>query len=480
MRKRSKRRYYIYLIIVAVLVWGLVKLLPEIEWSAPEVIISSDSQFIGPKPIEIEITDKGKGVKKVEITLNDANGDIELVNKVYDPPVSRDKIVLRLDPARIGVTEGKATLRIEAVDASRLRIFVGNKTVAKREFIIDFKPPSISAVTTEHFINAGGAGLVIYSTSDDVVKSGVELGGYFFPGYRGFFKNPNIGFALFAHPYDIAGDEPAMLFAEDRAGNIGRSHLPYYLRVKNFKKSTIKVSKRFIQRKMAPLAPLAPIASPASPSTAPSTAASENAEVKNLFLAVNRDLRRKNNNTIKEVTSKITPAFLWNGTFHQLSNSQVQANFADHRTYMYNNRKIDDEYHLGYDLAVVARYPVEAANSGRVAFSGELGIYGQSVIIDHGYGLFTLYSHMSSIDVKKGDRVEKSGIIGRTGQTGIAVGDHLHFGVYLDGVPVNPIEWWDATWLKNNIISPFEQGELEFGVSNKHKWFPPKEDEKGK
>jgi murein DD-endopeptidase MepM/ murein hydrolase activator NlpD len=134
----------------------------------------------------------------------------------------------------------------------------------------------------------------------------------------------------------------------------------------------------------------------------------------------------------------------------------VEANFADERTYTYNNEAIDTAYHLGYDLSVTKRYPVEAANSGTVAFAGNLGIYGNTVILDHGLGLFTLYSHLSAIDVKEGDSIKQKQILGRTGETGLAGGDHLHYGVFLHGVAVLPVEWWDPKWINDNIQPKLE------------------------
>jgi murein DD-endopeptidase MepM/ murein hydrolase activator NlpD len=142
---------------------------------------------------------------------------------------------------------------------------------------------------------------------------------------------------------------------------------------------------------------------------------------------------------------------LWSGAFTQLTNSKVEANFADARTYIYEGEDIDKAYHLGFDLSVTKRYPVEASNSGVVSFTGPLGIYGNTVIIDHGLGLTTLYGHLSSIDVKEGEAVKQKQIIGKTGETGLAAGDHLHFGVYLNGVAVLPIEWWDEKWIRDNI-----------------------------
>jgi murein DD-endopeptidase MepM/ murein hydrolase activator NlpD len=171
---------------------------------------------------------------------------------------------------------------------------------------------------------------------------------------------------------------------------------------------------------------------------------------------VNKGMRKVNEDKITEVTKKATPQILWKDAFAQLSNSKVEANFADFRTYTYNGQPVDSAYHLGYDLSVTKNYPVEAANSGTVAFTGDLGIYGNVVILDHGLGLFTLYGHLSSIDVKVGDSVAKRQPLGRTGETGLAAGDHLHFGVYLDGLAVLPVEWWDQKWINDNIAPKLE------------------------
>jgi murein DD-endopeptidase MepM/ murein hydrolase activator NlpD len=172
---------------------------------------------------------------------------------------------------------------------------------------------------------------------------------------------------------------------------------------------------------------------------------------KEIFIKVNKNLRKENEDKIRSITEKETPTLLWHDAFSQLSNSKVEANFADARTYVYNGEAIDSAYHLGYDLSVTKHYPAEAANSGTVAFVGDLGIYGNTVIIDHGLGLFTLYGHLSSIDVKVGDQLKQRQLIGKTGETGLAAGDHLHFGVYLHGLAVLPVEWWDQKWINDNV-----------------------------
>jgi murein DD-endopeptidase MepM/ murein hydrolase activator NlpD len=177
---------------------------------------------------------------------------------------------------------------------------------------------------------------------------------------------------------------------------------------------------------------------------------------KEIFIAVNRALRKENDDKIRTVGQKSANKLLWSGVFSQLTNSKVEANFADARTYIYQGENIDNAYHLGFDLSVTKRYPVEASNSGVVTFTGDLGIYGNTVIIDHGLGLATLYGHLSSIDVKEGEPVKQKQIIGKSGETGLAAGDHLHFGVYLNGVAILPIEWWDEKWIRDNVTPKLE------------------------
>jgi len=86
-----------------------------------------------------------------------------------------------------------------------------------------------------------------------------------------------------------------------------------------------------------------------------------------------------------------------------------------------------------------------------VAFTGPLGIYGNTVVIDHGQGLFSLYSHLSSITTNVGKTVNKADLIGYSGVSGLAGGDHLHFSIIAGGQFVNPQEWWDPHWINDNV-----------------------------
>jgi len=314
--------------------------------------------------------------------------------------------------------------------------------VLEKNVTIDTTPPVLELIADDRYVNFGGVGAIVYKASADTVTSGVKIGNYFFRGFAGQVKgHPDHLLALFAHPYDTPPQARPVLLATDQAGNTREMRIAYELKDFRYRKSTLPISDNFLQGKVAPLV---------------TDVAARGGAAKDVFVAVNRQLRKDNEDRIIAITRQVTPTMLWKDAFAQLSNSKVEANFADQRTYTYNGEVIDTAYHLGYDLSVTKNTPVEAANSGTVAFTGDLGIYGNTVILDHGLGLFTLYGHLSSIEVKAGDSIARRQILGKTGETGLAAGDHLHFGIYLDGVAVLPVEWWDPKWIDDNITPKLE------------------------
>ena len=420
-------------IIIAAAVW-----IPfQFEWQAPTIRIKLDTNYIGARPFQVEINDRGRGLKKVSISLLTAGVEQPIVVELYDRPIKRKEVAVVLSRNTLDLKGGPAVLRVTATDRSYWNFFKGNEVTLEKNVIVDLIPPSVHLITGDRYINFGGSGLVIYQTSSDTVKSGVEIGDYFFLGYKGPFKIPDTYMAFFAHPHDVL-EKKGTIIAEDAAGNVTERPLSYTLRNVKIKKRRVNITDSLIERKVVPLLGRGP---------------SQGRSRKDLFIAVNRGMRQENSAKIREVCEESIDSMLWDLPFHQLSNSKVEANFADKRTYIYKDEVVDQAYHLGYDLAVTRNYPIEAANNGVVVFGGDLGIYGKTVIIDHGLGLFTLYSHMSLMSAKKGEKVKRKQIIGRTGQTGLTTGDHLHYATMLHGVPVLPLEWWDRRWVDENVLS---------------------------
>lgn len=445
----------VVLLIIGLLAGGYF-LIPRFEWKAPQIKLTPEAEVLGLGELEIDITERGTGLKSITASLSAGGTEHSLAAEQYDQPVMHKKITVALSSKLTGLKEGPAVLRVTARDRSLWSFFRGNETVLQKNLTIDITPPTIELIADDAYVNFGGTALVVYKPSSDTVSSGVKIGQHFFPGYKGQTKDPEAYLAFFAHPYDTPETEKATLMATDKAGNARQMALAYTLKGVKYKKSTIPISEEFIQGKVVPLI---------------NDVGARQGSAKDLFIKVNRDIRKENEEKIKAVTQKTAASMLWSGPFNQLTNSKVEANFADARTYVYKNETIDHAYHLGFDLSVTKRYPVEAANSGVVGFVGDLGIYGNTVILDHGLGLATLYSHLSSIDVKPGEQIKKAQILGRTGETGLAVGDHLHYGVYLNGIAVLPLEWWDEKWLRDNVYpklqSSTSQSDIEASAEAK-------------
>ena len=442
LRMFNVKKALLYLTILGAVILGVLWSHSRFEWFPPVISIKLDNGFIGTKPFDIEIKDRGRGLKTVSVVLRVADKDFPIATEEFDSLILSKKLTISLSSKESQLKDGPGILRISARDRSYWGFFSGNETTRELYVVIDLTPPSLHLVSSDRYINFGGTGLIFYQTSPDAVRSGVRIGSYFFPGYRGKLKAPDTYLAFFALPHDVA-DQKAIIIAEDAAGNETQRTLAYTVRNIRKRKKNVKISDRLIQNRAIPLL---------------GRGASRHESLKDAFVAVNRDLRSQNEATIKEACRVSVNEMLWNLPFHQLSNSQVEANFGDERSYYYKGEIIDRAFHLGYDLAVTKHYPIEAANSGVVVFGDDLGIYGRTVIIDHGLGLFTLYSHMSSLKVKKGEKVERKQIIGRTGQTGLVTGDHLHYGTLIHGIPVLPLEWWDGRWVEENILSRVAAG----------------------
>ena len=344
--------------------------------------------------------------------------------------------------------QGTARIVVTATRPSFLKLRELTSTASK-EFQIRLDPPRVSILSTKHYVNLGGSEMVVYKVSPADVQSGVRVGNVEYSGFPAAGMglegaDPAARVAFFALLHDQPLNTRIEAFARDEAGNQVTATFVDNVFPKPFKKSRIPLDDKFIER-------VVPEILEHSPELKIPVPAQGTPEMLQAFLKINGELRKINADQIAAFATKTSATRLWQGPFVQLGNSQVEASFADHRTYLYNGKEVDQQTHLGFDLAVTAHVPVLAANNGAVVNASWLGIYGNCVVIDHGLGVQTLYGHLQSFDVKVGDTVTRGQQIGRSDSTGLAGGDHLHFTQLVGGRMVNPVEWWDAHWIQDRI-----------------------------
>lgn len=420
----------------------------------PIIEIRQPERFIGQvTSLDLMIESPDGQFARVDVTLEQGDRSLpvfslaqptqaevrqETAERIYiiRPVGGRDLPELQPGPARIVVRAARPVLY--------------GLREAESQFAHDvdvrLEPPRVEVRSTLHYINHGGAEFVVYRATPADVDSGVRVGDRIYPGYpasgAGIPADETTKVAFFALLHDQDLNTPISLWARDPAGNETTAALGHRAFPKQFARSRIGIDDRFVQR-------VVPAIAATTPEMALSTAP---ADLVASFLRINGDLRRQNDETIAGQAGATSPELFWSGAFQALGNASVEAGFADNRTYFYQGEEIDRQVHLGFDLAVTQRIPILAANTGVVLYAADLGIYGNCVIVDHGLGVQSLYAHLSSIDVQAGDRVEQGQVLGRSGMTGLAGGDHLHFTMLVNGHAVNPVEWWDPKWMQDRVL----------------------------
>ena len=413
------------------------------EFEQPTLTLHKEIKYLGGKvELPLRATDQKSGIRSLTITLTQGNTAVVLLEKSFPRqawftpagPTAIDERVV-IDTLKASLKEGKAELEISVRDFSLNNFFKGNETLRRLPVIIDTEPPVVKILHAARAIHSGGSAMVLYTISEPPGKHGVIIDKAFFPGFAVGKKNAYV--CYFALPWNAGQPEKMRLIGSDEAGNEVMLPLPTIFRKETFKRDSINLSEQFLKQKMPEFSQHYP-------------------EMKGTlleqYLYVNNQIRRSNDETIAQFCAKTDAQQLWSDRFLRMLGSG-RAGYADQRTYVYNGRTVDAQTHLGVDIASLAQAEIRAANRGKVVYAGYLGIYGNTVIIDHGQGISSLYSHLSVINTTVAALVEKDQPIGRSGATGMAGGDHLHFSMLVHGIFVNPVEWWDQHWIDVNIKS---------------------------
>ncbi len=328
--------------------------------------------------------------------------------------------------------DGKARLIVSAV-SNDLRHRTDSQSM---DVDVMTAPPHVVADGAQHYINQGGSEMAVFTPSGAWTEAGVQVGDYKFRSFP-LPNHPGQYFSLFAFSYQLPVSTPISVYASNPSGAVAKTTFWYKVFPKKFRASTIKLESMNIDRIVNQI----------------DTQHKIPGDSVQRFVDINSKMRVVNNKTLADLRFQTEPKFLWTGAFLPMVDSTVESRFADDRTYTWQDKKVDEQTHLGFDLAKLAHSPIPASNDGKVIWAQDLGIYGNCIVIDHGYGLQSVYGHLSEFLVKKGDMVKKGQTIGRTGSTGLAGGDHLHFTMQVDGVQVNAVEWWDPHWIKDRILS---------------------------
>ncbi|MEA3418643.1 MAG: peptidoglycan DD-metalloendopeptidase family protein [Campylobacterota bacterium] len=456
LRRRGRRKSNIGWVILLVLIVGggiagaiYLYTAEDFERVPPSVEAPEYAYWNAKDPLKIKISDNF-GLKSHQITLSDGKSEVPVAIEEYLPGI-KEKVVEVNYPKgdKLDRNAKKLQLKIKATDVSKWNYLTGNSVEKVIEFKIDYRRPNVNILSNSYTIRQGGSALVIFQASDDdaLAKLYVEAAGHKFKAQP--YKKEGYYAALIAWPFTQSSFQ-AKVVAQDKAGNKRSAVVPFYLKNKNYRVSWIKASDKFIDGKITDLAE------------------QDSKYMKEDRLerlkAINETMRIDNENLIHKYAAKVSDEILdsWKiKKFYPLRNGKRVASFGDERHYYYKNKEneVSQSYHLGYDMASTQMAPIIVSNDGVVVFAEYNGIYGNMPMIDHGLGLYSLYGHCSTMNVKEGDEIHTGQMIAKTGTTGLALGDHLHFGVLVQGIEVRPVEWLDSKWIKDNIEKMFKDAD---------------------
>lgn len=442
------------IVIVVLSALGFMAFSPSFEREDPKVTLSQDGYWNFQDPIHVSVED-ASGLKSFKATIATPHDEWVVVDD-NTPSNEMKKSFDILPPKGVRRVEATSiTLKIEATDNSLWGLFMGNTYKQEITLVIDQRRPVLAIIASSYKIQKGGSAIVIFKAEDSHMQSlkiETNFGKTFIA--QPFMKEGYYA-SLVAWPVQ-EGSFSATVVARDRAGNEVRSAVPLRLKDHVYRVSNIELSDQFLDGKIAELA-----------SVYEQTAGVDDRLEQ--FRIINEKVRADNEKIIHEITSKVSNTMITEFSpvpFYPLVNGQKVADFGDHRIYSYKGQEnVSQAYHMGLDLASVAMGPITSSNGGKVVFSQPNGIYGNLPIIDHGFGLYTLYGHCSEVHVQEGDTATTAQEIAKTGLSGYAMGDHLHFGILVQGIEVRPEEWMDSKWIADNITTVIENAKV---IINQH------------
>ena len=452
-RGGSKRGGSVITIIVLIAIAaaaGYIYTAPEFERQKPTIKSPEKIYWNRKDPIKIDLSDN-VGLGSYELVLSDGTNSV-IVGQGPIEGNPKEKTVVAKYPKKSKALDTKKrhyTLTVKATDNSKWNMFQGNTATKTIQVDIDYKRPNVNILSNSRMINQGGSALVVFQAEDENMDAlYVEANKHKFKAEP--YKKEGYYAALIAWPFTDESFD-AKIVATDKAGNRRETHIPFYHGNPRYKTSKIRATDKFIDGKITDLA-----------SSDPEYADIDDRLEK--LKAINETMRLKNEDLIHKLSRHVSDEMIdkWEiKRFYPLKNGKRVASFGSHRYYYYNDKDnvISESYHVGYDLASTKMADIVSSNAGKVVYADENGIYGNMPMIDHGLGLFTLYGHCSQLMVREGDEVEAGQVIAKTGMTGLALGDHLHFGILVQGIEVRPVEWFDRTWIKKFISNVFKEAD---------------------
>ncbi len=468
--------FILLLIPVTVYCWRLVQ--GSFAEQVPPVLRILDAPpgiGIEPSTLRLEIEDAGAGVDEVIVRAEQGSEIRTLYKMNYETAVKKEIVEIPLKGKAGGFREGSVRITATAFDRS----FWSNSASTSITLDADFRKPRIEVVTKQHNAVRGGVELVFYRIlGDQDGFSGVAVGPELYPGFLArkldsdFEQAPDVYFSFFAIPRKFnESEEEVQVVARDTVGNTSFASMFYRVSNRKYQSRTQKINQEKLEEIASELYPLylkdkAQVKGLSAEEYIPAVRPEE---FINRFERLLSDYRRVQESILKPLFAKPMEQRLWNDKFSRPASDgrRELLNFGDTLRYQLEEQEVGRKRMGGFSYRVSEGEEVQATNRGRVVFAGRLGIKGYTLILDHGFGLATVYSHLKEINRLEGDEVKQGEVIATSGSSGLAFYPQLGFEFRLHGTPVRPAEWWDENWLRGHIEDKIAAAKTLLGIKSR-------------
>ena len=448
-KKRGSKFVVIALLLLILAGVGYVYTAPEFERQKPTVESQNNLFWNRKDPLKVQLKDN-IALKSFELTLSDGVKSIIVGQGTFETNTKEKTLLVKYPKSKVlNPKAKKLTLHVRVTDKSLWNMMQGNTNEKTIDINVDYKRPNVNILANSYSITQGGSALVVFQAQDENLEAlYIDADGEKFKVQP--YKEEGYYAALIAWPFQ-QDDFKAKIIAIDAADNKRMVDIPFYIKQHKYRVSWIQARDKFIDGKITDLA-----------SSNPDYASIDDRIDK--LRAINETMRLKNEDLIHSLSKSLSSDTLENWKiqkFYPLKNGKRVASYGDERHYYYKskNNEVSHSFHVGYDLASTKMATIRSSNAGKVVYASDNGIYGNMPMIDHGLGLYTLYGHCSQLLVNEGDEVSAGQAIAKTGMSGLALGDHLHFGMLVQGIEVRPVEWFDQSWIRKNIDNVFKEAD---------------------
>ena len=447
------------------------------EQESPKIRVIQIPRAVGTEPARmiLEVSDGISGLDEIKVQLENRSGTKDLLRrrywdkKLYKDTLYKDTVELDFLGKDPNFKEGRIKLAIKVYD----KAFLSNSATESFNIPIDLALPKVQPLSVQHNGIQGGSQIAVYrATDDNLESSGVEIRGVFYPGLSlaqyspEFEKIKNAYAVIYPIPIDFNdASETIRLYARDVGGNTSFANFYYKARDIRYFTRRPEVSWEFLDGQVRELYQqyVREYLDGHDPLNDTGDFAEMTRIVAERFKMVNETYRAKTEEKIKKILSGPIKAKLWQDAFTRYGGTQLVL-FGERRELSYEGMELGSFVNPGVDFAAAPQISVMASNSGVVAFSGTMGVYGNMVIIEHGFGLASCYAYLVATNVAVGERIEKGAVIGKAGLSGFSPSSRFQYQLRAHGVPVAPIEWWDQRWVKDHIESKIEQAKKDLGI----------------